>query len=85
MAVAWAHSDCSKPLNLTEQQAENIKQLRGQLTELEKKLSAREEELKNNSIDLMARTEGLERAQVEIGLLKGVLTRLHAENRSLKI
>ena len=44
-----------------------------------------EEELKNNAINLVARTEGLERAQAEIGLLKGELTRLYAENRSLKV
>ena len=41
------------------------------MTESEKKLAAKEEELKNNTIDLVARTEGLERAQAEIGLLKG--------------
>ena len=84
MAVAWAHQDCSRPFDLTEQRAEKIRQLRGQLTESEKKLAAREEELKNNAIDLVARTEGLERAQAEIGLLKEELARLHAENWSLK-
>ena len=84
MAVAWAHQDCSRPLDLTEQWAEKIRQLRGQLIESEKKLAAREEELKNNAIDLVARTEGLERAQAEIGLLKEELARLHAENWSLK-
>ena len=54
------------------------------MTQSEKKLSAKEDELKNNIIDLVARTEGLERAQIETGLLKGELTRLHAEYRSLK-
>ena len=38
MAVAWAHQDYSRPLDLTKQQAEKIRQLRGQLTESEKKL-----------------------------------------------
>ena len=33
----------------------------------------------------MARTEGLEKAQAKIELLKGELARLHAENRSLKV
>ena len=55
------------------------------MTTSEKKLSTREEELKNNAIDLVARTKGLGRAQAEIGLLKGDLSRLHAENRSLKL
>ena len=55
------------------------------MTESEKKLSAREEELKNNTIDLVARTDGLEKAQAEIGLLKGELARLHVKNRSLKV
>ena len=32
----------------------------------------------------MARNERLERAQAGVGLLKGELTRLHADNRSLK-
>ena len=46
MAVAWAHQDCSRPLDQTEQRAEKIRQLRGQLTESERKLAAKEEELK---------------------------------------
>ena len=33
----------------------------------------------------MARTEGLEKAQAEVELLKGELAILHAENRSLKV
>ena len=62
MAVAWAHHDWSRPLDLTEQWAKKIKQLRGHVTESEKKLLAREKELKNNAIDLVAKTEGLEKA-----------------------
>ena len=55
------------------------------MAESEKKLSAREEELKNNTIDLVARSEELEKAKAEIGLLKGELTRLHEESRLLKL
>ena len=55
------------------------------MTESEKKLLAREKELKNNAIDLVAKIEGLEKAQVEIGLLKGELARLHMESKSFKL
>ena len=55
------------------------------MTKSEKKLLASEEELKNKAIDLVAKTKGLEKAQAEIGLLKGELTKLHVENRSLKL
>ena len=85
MVVAWAHQNYLRPLDLTKQRAEKIRQLRGQLTESEKKLSAREEELKNNTIDLVARIEGLEKAQAEIGLLKGELAKLHTDSKLLKL
>ena len=62
MVVAWAHQDCLKPLNKSEQWAENIRQLKRQLTELEKKLAAKEEKLKENEIELVAKNERLERA-----------------------
>ena len=62
MTVAWAHQHCSRPLDLSEQRAEKIRQLMGQLAKSEKKLSAREEELKNNAINLVARSEELEKA-----------------------
>ena len=52
---------------------------------MEKKLSVREEELKNNTIDLVAKSEELEKAWAEIGLLKGELTKLHKEGRSLRL
>ena len=48
-------------------------------------MSVREEELKNNAIDLVARFEELEKAQVEIGLLKGELARFHEESKLLKL
>ena len=55
------------------------------MAESEKKLLVREAELKNNAIDLVARFEELEKAQVEIGLLKGELAMLHRENMSLTL
>ena len=73
-----------KPLNQFEQQAEKIRQLKGQLTELERKLAAKEDELKENKIELVARNERMVRAQAKVGLFKGELVRLHANNRSLK-
>ena len=54
------------------------------MAESEKKLAAKEEELKNNKIELVARNERFERAQAKVGLLKGELARLHVDNRSLK-
>ena len=50
------------------------------MTELENKLAAKEEELKNSEIELVAKNERFER----VGLLKGELARLHADNMSLK-
>ena len=47
-------------------------------------MAAKEKELKNNEIKLVARNKRLERAQAEVELLKEELTRLYAENRSLK-
>ena len=71
MAVAWAHQDCSRPLNLIEQWDEKIRQLRGQLTDSKKKLAAREEKLKNNTIDLVARTEGRRGPKLRSGCSRG--------------
>ena len=84
MVMAWAHQDCSKPLDLSEQQAKKVKQLKGQLTESDRKLWAKEEKLKNNEIKLVAKNERLEKVQAEVGLLKRELARLHADNKSLK-
>ena len=53
------------------------------MTELENTLEAKEEELKNNEIELVARNQKFERAQAKVGLLKGELARLHTDNRSL--
>ena len=54
------------------------------MTESEKKLAAKEEKLKTNEIELVTMNERFEKAQAEVGLLKGELARLHADNRSLK-
>ena len=54
MAVAWAHQDCSKPLDQSEQRVEKVRELRTQVTDLENKLRSKEEELKNNEIELVA-------------------------------
>ena len=51
---------------------------------MEKKLATKEEELKNNEIELVARNERFKRAQAEVGLLKGELATLHVDSRSLK-
>ena len=45
---------------------------------------AREEELKTNAIDLVALFKELEKAQAEIGELRGELAWLHEEVRSLR-
>ena len=47
-------------------------------------MAAKEEELKNNEIKLVARNERFKKAQAKVELLKGELARLHADNRSLK-
>ena len=45
---------------------------------------AKEEELKTNEIELVARNERLEKAQAKVRLLKEELSRLHVDNGSLK-
>ena len=83
--MAWTHQDCFRPIDLSEQRATKIKQLKELLAESKKKLSVRKEELKNNAIDLVARSEELDKTRAKIGLLKGQLARLHEEERSLKL
>ena len=51
---------------------------------MKKKLTTKEEELKTNEIDLVARSKKLEKAQAEIGQLRGELARLYKEVRLLK-
>ena len=70
MVVAWAHQDYLRPIDLSKQRAAKIKQLKEQLTKSKKKLSVREEELKNNAIDLVARSEELEKARLRLAYLR---------------
>ena len=71
MAVAWAHQDCSKPFNQSKQRAKKVRQLRAQVTELKNKLGAKEEELKNNEIELVARNERLRGPKLRSSCLRG--------------
>ena len=57
--MAWAYQDCERPLDLSYQQAAKVKLLKEQLVESEKKLTAKEEELKGNEINLVAKFEEL--------------------------
>ena len=61
-----------------------MKELRAQVTDLENTLRVKDEELKNNEIELVAHNVKYEKVQDELGLLKGELARLDANNRSLK-
>ena len=54
MTVAWAYQDCSGPLDQSEQLAEKVKELRAQVIDLENKLRVKDEELKNNEVELVA-------------------------------
>ena len=84
MAVAWAHQDCSGPLDQSELWAEKMKQPQAQVTDLESKLQVKDEKLKNNEVELVAHNVKYEKLQDELGLLKGDLARFDADNRSLK-
>ena len=53
------------------------------MTDLECKLRAKEEELKSNEIELVARIEKYEQVQAEVRLLKGELAQLHVDNKIL--
>ena len=53
------------------------------MNDLENKLGVKEEELKNNEIELVARNERYKGFQAELRLLKGELALLYAENKSL--
>ena len=71
MAAAWAYQDCERPLDLSDQQSTKIKLLKEQLAKSEKKLMAKEEEHNTNEIDLVTKSKELEKAQTEIGQLRG--------------
>ena len=61
-----------------------MRELRAQVTNLENKLGVKEEELKTNEIELVARNERYQKVQAELALLKGELSRFHAKNKSLQ-
>ena len=61
-----------------------MKELRSQVTDLKNKLRVNNEELKNKKVELVALNMKYERIQDELGLLKGELAQLDADNRSLK-
>ena len=61
-----------------------MKELRAQVMDLENKFRVKDEELKNNKIELVAHNVKYERVQDKLQLLKGQLARLDADNRSLK-
>ena len=61
-----------------------MKQLQAQVIDLESKLRVKDEELKNNEVELVAQTVKYEKLQDELGLLKGDLARFDADNRLLK-
>ena len=61
MAVAWAHQDCSRPLDQSEQRAEKVKELRAQVINLENKLRVKDEEFKNNEVKLVVQNVKYER------------------------
>ena len=54
MAVAWAHQDCSRLLDQSEQRAEKMKELEAQVINKKNKLRGKDEELKNNEVELVA-------------------------------
>ena len=56
MAMAWADQDCSGPLPQFEQRVEKMKELQAQVIDLENKLQVKDEELKNNEVELVAQT-----------------------------
>ena len=54
------------------------------MIDLESKLRVKDEELKNNEVELVAQTVKYEKLQDGLGLLKRDLARFDANNRSLK-
>ena len=59
-----------------DKQAAKISLLKKHMVEAEKKLAAKEEELKANEVELLAKAEELEKALTEVAQLRGELTRL---------
>ena len=63
--------DCERPL-------------KERVVEAEKKLKAKEEVLKANDVELVAKAEGLKKARTKVVQLGGELPKLHEEVPSLK-
>ena len=59
MAATWAYQDCEKPFAVSAKWAANNKLLRELMEEVKEKLGAKEEDLKANEVDLVARVEEL--------------------------
>ena len=72
------------PLTSVSSGLKNVRELRVQVADLENKLRIKEEELKNNEVELVAWNERYKGVQAEVGLLKGELACLHVENRLLQ-
>ena len=68
MATTWAYQDCEKPLALSGKRATNNKLLRELMEEEEKKMKAKDEELR-------AQEEELTKARVKVSWLEGELVR----------
>ena len=54
MAAAWAYQDYERPFDQSNKRATKINLLKECVVEAEKKLAAKEEELKANEVDLVA-------------------------------
>ena len=84
MAAAWAYQDYERPLDLLDKRAAKINLLKECVVEVEKKLAAKEEELKTNEVELVAKVKELKKAQTEVAQLGGELNKLREEAPLLK-
>ena len=72
MAAAWAaYQDCETPLGLSDKWAAKINLMKEHVVGAEKKLVAKEEELKANKVELVAKDEELEKARTKVAQLGG--------------
>ena len=62
MVVAWAYQDCKRPFDLSDKCAAKINLLKERVVEVEKKLKVKEEELKANEVEFVAKAEELEKS-----------------------
>ena len=58
-----------------------MKELQAHVIDLENKLRVKDEELKNNEVELVAQNVKYEKLQDELGLLKEDLARFDADNK----